>query len=429
MILPNDIEAEQAVIGAMLSSMVATDEVISEGLKCDDFYNQQHSMLFNSIVELSNNGNVDTVVLINYLKSEKQLEGVGGAYYITGLVGAVPSVANVKNYARIVKEKSNKRNLILIAQEFEKLARQDSLESSEIIAGIEQKIFALAQASVKSDFVSYNDMREKVLDHLDYAHNEGDYGINTGFNDIDNKLAGFHNGELIIIAGRPSMGKTALALNIATGIKLPVAIFSLEMKDAALCQRILLSETGIDSHRARTGGLRKDEWDEVLKGVEKEHEIYIEDNMDLNIVEMRAKARRIKSKKDIKIIIIDYLQLVNSGNNTMSRDREIGYITRNVKAMAKELDVPVILLSQLNRASEQGNRPMLRHLRESGNIEQDADVVMFVHRPSYFMNGKEDDYDESEAYAMIAKQRNGPLGDVRLLWRPELTKFENIGFE
>lgn len=426
MILPHNTEAEWAVLGAMLISGDAINDVIIEGIKTDDLYDKNNSTIFDSIIDLSNGGEeVDTVSVINWLKGNNKLERVGGAYFITGLIEAVPSVANVKNYARIVKEKSNKRNLIRIAQEFEKLARQDNIPSSEIIECTEQKIFALAQDSVKSDFVSYNDMREKVIDRLDYAHAEGNYGISTGFEDIDNLLAGIHNGELIIIAGRPSMGKTALALNMAVKMDIPVAIFSLEMNEVELSQRIMLSTIGVDSHRARTGGLRKDEWRDVLEGSKRENKIEIEDNMDLTIIELRAKARRIKSKKDIKVIIIDYLQLINSGMSTYSRDREIGYITRNLKAMAKELDVPVILLSQLNRESEQGNRPMLRHLRESGNIEQDADVVIFIHRPAYYMSKKDEDYDESKAYAIIAKQRNGPLGRVRLVWQPECTRFEN----
>ena len=430
---PQSIEAEQAVLGAMLSSKDAISKAL-QWVRSHHFYKESHSKIFLVMSDLFDKGEpIDTISVINKLKKNKQIDGVGGAYFITGLVESVPTAANVESYAKIVLEKFMLRELIRASHELSKDAYNDRQDVGEILDATEQTIFAITQDRLRGGFLPIDGILHETFKNLDrIASNPGSVtGVASGLIDLDEITSGFQKGELVIIAGRPSMGKTALALSImrnaAIDFKVPVGMFSLEMANHQLAQRLLCAEGRVDSHLVRTGKLPKNQWKNLSLAVGSlaEAEIYLDDTPAITVLELRAKARRLKAEKNLGLIIIDYLQLMQGPRNIESRQQEISNISRSLKALAKELDIPVIALSQLSRAVEQRSehRPQLSDLRESGAIEQDADVVIFLYRSWVYSREEED---KGRAQAIIAKQRNGPIGTVNLSFIDRFARFESV---
>ena len=430
---PQSIEAELAVLGAMLSSKDAISKAL-QWLRSHHFYKESHSKIFLVMSDLFDKGEpIDTISVINKLKKNKQIDDVGGAYFITGLVESVPTAANVESYAKIVLEKFMLRELIRASHELSKDAYNDRQDVGEILDAAEQTIFSITQDRLRGGFMPIDGILHETFKNLDrIASNPGSVtGVASGLIDLDEITSGFKKGELAIIAGRPSMGKTALALSImrnaAIDFKVPVGMFSLEMANHQLAQRLLCAEGRVDSHLVRTGKLPKNQWKNLSLAVGSlaEAEIYLDDTPAITVLELRAKARRLKAEKNLGLIIIDYLQLMQGPRNIESRQQEISNISRSLKALAKELDVPVIALSQLSRAVEQrsDHRPQLSDLRESGASEQDADVVIFLYRSWVYSREEED---KGKAQAIIAKQRNGPIGTVDLSFIDRFARFESI---
>jgi replicative DNA helicase len=430
---PQSIEAEQAVLGAMLSSKDAISKAL-QWVRSHHFYKESHSKIFLVMSDLFDKGEpIDTISVINKLKKNKQIDGVGGAYFITGLVESVPTAANVESYAKIVLEKFMLRELIRASHELSKDAYNDRQDVGEILDAAEQTIFAITQDRLRGGFLPIDGILHETFKNLDrIASNPGSVtGVASGLIDLDEITSGFQKGDLVIIAGRPSMGKTALALSImrnaAIDFKVPVGMFSLEMANHQLAQRLLCAEGRVDSHLVRTGKLPKNQWKNLSLAVGSlaEAEIYLDDTPAITVLELRAKARRLKAEKNLGLIIIDYLQLMQGPRNIESRQQEISNISRSLKALSKELDIPVIALSQLSRAVEQRSehRPQLSDLRESGAIEQDADVVIFLYRSWVYSREEEE---KGRAQAIIAKQRNGPIGTVNLSFIDRFARFESI---
>ena len=430
---PQSIEAELAVLGAMLSSKDAISKAL-QWLRSHHFYKESHSKIFLVMSDLFDKGEpIDTISVINKLKKNKQIDNVGGAYFITGLVESVPTAANVESYAKIVLEKFMLRELIRASHELSKDAYNDRQDVGEILDAAEQTIFSITQDRLRGGFMPIEGILHDTFKNLDrIASNPGSVtGVATGLIDLDEITSGFQKGDLVIIAGRPSMGKTALALsvmrNAAIDFKVPVGMFSLEMANHQLAQRLLCAEGRVDSHLVRTGKLPKNQWKNLSLAVGSlaEAEIYLDDTPAITVLELRAKARRLKAEKNLGLIIIDYLQLMQGPRNIESRQQEISNISRSLKALAKELDIPVIALSQLSRAVEQrsDHRPQLSDLRESGAIEQDADVVIFLYRSWVYSREEED---KGKAQAIVAKQRNGPIGTVNLSFIDRFARFESI---
>ena len=430
---PQSIEAELAVLGAMLSSKDAISKAL-QWLRSHHFYKESHSKIFLVMSDLFDKGEpIDTISVINKLKKNKQIDNVGGAYFITGLVESVPTAANVESYAKIVLEKFMLRELIRASHELSKDAYNDRQDVGEILDAAEQTIFSITQDRLRGGFMPIEGILHDTFKNLDrIASNPGSVtGVASGLIDLDDITSGFQKGDLVIIAGRPSMGKTALALsvmrNAAIDFKVPVGMFSLEMANHQLAQRLLCAEGRVDSHLVRTGKLPKNQWKNLSLAVGSlaEAEIYLDDTPAITVLELRAKARRLKAEKNLGLIIIDYLQLMQGPRNIESRQQEISNISRSLKALAKELDVPVIALSQLSRAVEQrsDHRPQLSDLRESGAIEQDADVVIFLYRSWVYSREEED---KGKAQAIVAKQRNGPIGTVNLSFIDRFARFESI---
>ena len=430
---PQSIEAEQAVLGAMLSSKDAISKAL-QWVRSHHFYKESHSKIFLVMSDLFDKGEpIDTISVINKLKKNKQIDSVGGAYFITGLVESVPTAANVESYAKIVLEKFMLRELIRASHELSKDAYNDRQDVGEILDAAEQTIFAITQDRLRGGFLPIDGILHETFKNLDrIASNPGSVtGVASGLIDLDEITSGFQKGDLVIIAGRPSMGKTALALSImrnaAIDFKVPVGMFSLEMANHQLAQRLLCAEGRVDSHLVRTGKLPKNQWKNLSLAVGSlaEAEIYLDDTPAITVLELRAKARRLKAEKNLGLIIIDYLQLMQGPRNVESRQQEISNISRSLKALAKELDIPVIALSQLSRAVEQRSehRPQLSDLRESGAIEQDADVVIFLYRSWVYSREEEE---KGRAQAIIAKQRNGPIGTVNLSFIDRFARFESV---
>ena len=430
---PQSIEAELAVLGAMLSSKDAISKAL-QWLRSHHFYKESHSKIFLVMSDLFDKGEpIDTISVINKLKKNKQIDDVGGAYFITGLVESVPTAANVESYAKIVLEKFMLRELIRASHELSKDAYNDRQDVGEILDAAEQTIFSITQDRLRGGFMPIDGILHETFKNLDrIASNPGSVtGVASGLIDLDEITSGFQKGDLAIIAGRPSMGKTALALSImrnaAIDFKVPVGMFSLEMANHQLAQRLLCAEGRVDSHLVRTGKLPKNQWKNLSLAVGSlaEAEIYLDDTPAITVLELRAKARRLKAEKNLGLIIIDYLQLMQGPRNIESRQQEISNISRSLKALAKELDVPIIALSQLSRAVEQrsDHRPQLSDLRESGAIEQDADVVIFLYRSWVYSRDEEE---KGRAQAIVAKQRNGPIGTVNLSFIDRFARFESI---
>ena len=433
-VLPHSMEAEQSVIGSMIMDREAI-VVASEMICGEDFYNKSYGVLFDSMVELNDQGQpVDLVTLQNRLKEKDVPPEISSLEFIRDLITAVPTSANIKYYANIVAEKSVLRRLIRLMEEIANncYAGKDSVEV--IMEETEKKVFDLVQRRNTGDFVPIREVVMNAMDKIEKSsHNSGGVtGIATGFIDLDYRTAGMQPSDLVLIAARPSMGKTAFVLNIAQYVAVHsgdcVAIFSLEMSKEQLVNRLFAMESKVDSQHLRTGNLSDLEWEKLIEsaGMIGQSKLIIDDTPGISIAEMRSKCRKFKLEMDLKMIIIDYLQLMSgSGRGTDSRQQEISDISRSLKALARELSVPVLALSQLSRAVEQrpDHRPMLSDLRESGAIEQDADVVMFIYRDDYY---NPDTEKKGIAEINIAKQRNGPIGTIDLVWLPEFTKFANL---
>ena len=431
---PHDIEAEQAVIGSMLTDSDAVVEAI-EVLKPDDFYRQDNKTIYEAIFNLYNRAEpIDIITVKSELTSLRKLEAVGGLEYIALLPDKVPTTANVDKYIKIVEEKAILRNLIKAANELIDLGYAENEEIDSIMNHAEKRIFEISQGKNQKGYTAIKDILVESFAEIEKLYNQKQpiTGIPTGFADLDYKTAGLHNSDLVLVAARPAMGKSAFALNIATNAavqaKVPVVIFNLEMSKSQLVSRILCSEAMVDSNKVRTGKIEEDDWVKLATalGPLSEAPIYIDDTPGITVTEIRAKCRKLKLEKNIGLIVIDYLQLIQgSSKKNASREQEISEISRSLKILAKELDVPVIALSQLSRAAEQraDHRPMLSDLRESGAIEQDADIVMFLYRDDYY---NPDSEKKNIAEVIMAKHRAGSTGTVELLWLGNYTKFVNI---
>ena len=430
---PNDIEAEQAVIGSMLTDKEAVFAAI-EALREEDFYREDNKIIYSAILNLYNRGEpIDVITLKSELSAMGKLEAVGGLEYIVELPEKVPTTSNVDQYIKIVEEKSLLRNLIKTANDIITLGYDPTQDVEGIIDNSEKKIFEVMQKKNQKGYSSIKDILVDTFTELEQLYNKKQHvtGVPTGFADLDMKTAGLHNSDLILVAARPAMGKSAFALNIATNAALkaniPVVIFSLEMSKEQMVNRILCSEAMVDSNKVRTGTLEEEDLAKLAEasGVLSEANIYVDDTPGISIMEIRAKCSKMKLEKDIGLVVIDYLQLVQgSGKRGASREQEIAEISRSLKILAKEIKVPVIALSQLSRAPELRNdhRPILSDLRESGSIEQDADIVMFLYRDDYYNENSEK---KDTAEVIIAKHRAGPTGTVELLWLGNYTKFVN----
>ena len=429
---PQSLEAEQAVLGSMLISKEAVSKVL-QWITTEHFYKDAHGKIFATMISLFNeNEPVDTISVIDQLKKNKEIEGVGGAYYITGLVEAVPTAANVESYAKIVLEKAVLRKLIYLAHDMSKEAYDDRQTVDDILDSAEQSIFTITQNRLKGGFKHIEPILHESFEQLDAISSKAGsvIGVPSGLIDLDEITAGFHPGDLVIIAGRPSMGKTSLALSIARNAavdhKESIGFFSLEMADLQIAMRLLCAESKVDSHLVRTGNLPKSQWKNLSLhvGTLAEAPIYLDDSPAITVLELRAKARRLKAEHDVKLIIVDYLQLMQGPKGVESRQQEISIITRSLKSLAKDLKIPIIALSQLSRAVENrtDKRPQLSDLRESGAIEQDADVVMFLFRQWVYTREEED---RGKAQVIIAKQRNGPTGTVNITFLDRFARFEN----
>ncbi|NHZ86546.1 MAG: replicative DNA helicase [Planctomycetia bacterium] len=442
---PQSLEGEQAVLGSMLTNKEAVAKAM-QWLSPEHFYKDAHSKIFSVMIGLFHDSEpIDTISVVDKLKKNKELKSVGGAYYITGLVEAVPTTANVESYAKIVLEKALLRQLILLSHELASKAYDDREGVDDILDSAERAIFNITQKRLKGGFVHLDPILHDSFEALDAKSTKGGIitGVPSGLVDLDNITAGFHPGELIVIAGRPSMGKTALALTIARNAavdnKHGVGIFSLEMANQELAMRMLCSEARVNSHLVRTGHLPQKQWKNlsIHVGVLAEAPIYIDDSAAITVLEVRSKARRLMAEHDIELIIVDYLQLMQGPRNVENRQQEISVITRSLKALAKELNLPVIALSQLSRAVESRNPPIpqLSDLRESGAIEQDSDVVMFLYRKWFYDKFKqsdsdiddfEDKTDQKAATIIVAKQRNGPTGTIKTAFIEQYARFENL---
>ena len=431
---PHDLEAEQAIIGSMLTDK---DDVISaiEVLREEDFYREDNKAIYEAIFNLYNRAEpVDIITVKSELESMGKFEQVGGLEYLAELPEKVPTTANAMKYIKIVEEKSTLRRLIKTANEIIDLGYDQTEDVEDIMEGAEKKIFNIMQEKNQKGYSPLKDVLVESFTQLEELYNKKQHitGVPTGFAELDYKTAGLHGSELILIAARPAMGKTAFALNIATNAavraNVPVAVFSLEMSKEQLVNRILCSEAMVDSNKVRTGKLEEDDWAKLAGAIGplSEAEIYIDDTPGINVTEIRAKCRKLKLEKNIGMVVIDYLQLVQGSNKRNgSREQEISEISRSLKILAKELNVPVIALSQLSRAAEQrpDHRPMLSDLRESGAIEQDADIVTFLYRDDYY---NKDSEKKDIAEVIIAKHRGGSTGTVELLWLGSYTKFVNL---
>jgi len=432
---PQNIEAESALLGGLLIDKDAIIK-IADILTPDDFYRSDHGQVFEAILELFEKRTpIDLVTLTDRLESQKKLDNIGGSSYLATLVNGVSSAANITHYANIIREKSILRRLISASGEITELGFAEERPIAEIMDQSERLLFSVSQKYLKDRFVPIKDILAEAFDRIDKIHRDKGAlrGVPTGFRDLDHKLAGLQKSDLIILAARPSMGKTSFALNIAENIaveeKIPVAIFSLEMSKEQLVERLLSSQSGIDSWKLRTGNLSDEDFPKIgyAMGVLSEAPIFIDDSPMANVMEIRAKARRLQMEHELGLIIIDYLQLMEGQrrSNDGNRVQEISEISRSLKGLARELDLPVIALSQLSRAVEQRQPkiPMLSDLRESGSIEQDADVVMFIYREDYY---EKDTDRKGVTDILIRKHRNGPVGEVELMFKPETMRFYDL---
>jgi replicative DNA helicase len=439
---PQNLEAEQAVLGAVL---IENDAILKavESVHEDDFYRDAHRTIFRAMLELNGRGEaIDLVTLTEYLKAQEKLEKVGGAAYLAQLTELIPTAANIRHHAQIVRKKSVSRGLIYAATEIAERGYQETDRIEELLDYAERSIFAISERQIRPDFVPVKEILKDsfaVIEKL-YERQELVTGVPTGFAKLNEMTAGFQPSDLIILAGRPSMGKTALAMTVAQHVGIahnePVAVFSLEMAKEQLLTRMLCSEARVDSSKLRTGRFAKSDWPKLTTAAGRltEARIFIDDSPAMSVLEMRAKARRLKADHGLSLLVVDYLQLMRGRSGTDSREQEISDISRSLKALAKELHVPVLALSQLSRAVESRNdkRPLLSDLRESGAIEQDADVVMFIYREEFYKPCECPEEAPCEcgrrgrAEVIVGKQRNGPTGTAKLAFLNRYTRFEDL---
>lgn len=432
---PQNIEAEQAVLGAMLISKEAIAEAI-QILNSDDFYREAHRIVFDAMVELSNkNQAVDNLTVVEQLNKENNLEKVGGIAFVTALANTVPTAANVVFYAKIVREKALMRKLINTATAIASMGYEDNKDVDTILDKSEKMILQVAANRKTGDFMPINQIVIDTFSKIEtlYESKGGLTGLPTGFKDLDKLTAGLQPSDLILVAARPSMGKTAFTLNIASHVATrenkPVAFFSLEMSKEQLMQRMLCAEGLVESQRLRVGDLDEQDWQRLINAADKfsRAPLYIDDTPGITIMELRSKARRLQQEKGLSLVLIDYLQLMQGrGNrNGDNRQQEISEISRSLKSLARELNVPVIALSQLSRSveSRQIKKPMLSDLRESGSLEQDADIVMFLYREDYY-NAETENKNITDV--IVAKHRNGPVDTIQLFFHKEFTKFADL---
>ena len=441
---PHDLEAEQAILGSMLTDKDAVISAI-EVLREEDFYREDNKAIYEAIFNLYNRAEpVDIITVKSELESMGKFEQVGGLEYLAELPEKVPTTANAMKYIKIVEEKSTLRRLIRTANEIIDLVYDQTEDVEDIMEGAEKKIFNIMQEKNQKGYSPLKDILVESFTQLEELYNKKQHitGVPTGFAELDYKTAGLHGSELILIAARPAMGKTAFALNIAQNAALrynkTVAIFSLEMSKDELVQRLMCSEAEVDSQRLRSGNMQSSDWEKLAQAMStlSEAPIYIDDTSGCTLTDIRAKCRRLAmTDKNLSLIIIDYLQLMESSGRETDRTQQISQISRGLKILAKELNVPIIALSQLSRATEQrtDKRPIMSDLRDSGSIEQDADIVMFIYRGEYYaskgqMEGEEAEElakNKGEAEIIIAKQRSGPVGTVNLIFQNNITKFKN----
>ena len=436
---PHSIEAEQSVLGGLLLDNTALDK-ISDHLRGDDFYRHDHQLIYQHIVRLIDQSRpADVITVFDALTSSGKIDEIGGLIYLNALAQNTPSAANIRRYAEIVRGRSVMRRLVSVSDEIAESAfSPNGRETDQILDEAESKIFAIAEEGSRGSqgFVELQPLLAKVVERIDelyHRDNPSDItGVPTGFADLDGKTSGLQPGDLIIVAGRPSMGKTAFSLNIGEHVAidqgLPVAVFSMEMGGAQLAMRMLGSVGRLDQHKVRTGQLGDDDWPRLTNAIQKmqDAQMFIDETPALNSHELRSRARRLaKQCGKLGLIIIDYLQLMSASSSGENRATEISEISRSLKALAKELQCPVIALSQLNRSLEQrpNKRPVMSDLRESGAIEQDADVILFIYRDEVY---NPDSQDKGTAEIIIGKQRNGPIGSIQLAFIGQFTKFENL---
>ncbi len=432
--LPSSPESERVILGAILLDNQLISQAI-EHLSRDDFYSPFHRRIFNAMMSLfERSERIDPILIGEELKKDGAIDSIGGIAAITNLTYGLPHFSDILDYAKIVKSKATVRNLIKVCNQITSEALAEEEESEIILDHAEQMIFALADERTRQGFAHVKPIAETVLAKVqEYAKRETHAltGLATGFRELDQMTSGLQKTDLIIVAARPSMGKTALCLTLAQNAaileKAVVAVFSLEMSKEQLVMRMLSSEARVDAHRFRTGYLTRDEWGRLAQsiGTLSEAKIFIDDTPGISVMEMRAKTRRlVAEQKKLDLIVVDYMQLMSGSRRTESRQQEVSQISRELKGLAKELDVPVVALSQLSRAPEARNppRPLMSDLRESGSIEQDADVVAFIYREEYYKQSEEN---AGVAEILISKQRNGPTGSIKLAFLKEFTRFEN----
>lgn len=430
--MPQNIEAEQSVLGAMIIDKTSIAQA-AEVLKSDDFYRDAHKVIYAAIMELFQKDiPIDMVTLIEHLRAKEKLESIGGITYITEIANAVISTANLQSYIKIVEQKAMLRKLIKASNQIIEQSYNKQGDVEDVLDFAEKRIFDIAEKRSTNDFEAISTVLERGFLEIERIFNNKGVatGVPSGFSDLDSKTSGFQKGDMVLIAARPSMGKTTFVLNLAQHAALrenkSIVIFSLEMSKEQLAYKFLCAEANVDMLRLRTGNLDDQDWENIARasGPLAAAKIYIDDTAGVSVMEMRSKCRRIKLEYGIDMIIIDYLQLM-SGSGGESRQQEVSEISRSIKALAKEMECPVIALSQLSRAPEQraDHRPMLSDLRESGSIEQDADLVMFLYRDEYYNKETEE---KNVAECIIAKQRNGPVGTVKLAWLGQFSKFGNL---
>jgi replicative DNA helicase len=432
---PQHIEAEQSILGGILIENEAINRV-AEILDADDFYREAHRKIFNALINLSERDEpADLITLTNELRKIDQLDSIGGASYLASLIDSVPTAANIQYYAKIVKEKAILRKLIQTSTEIITQSYEDRGDVEGFLDEAERSIFEISEKRVRPSFYPIREIVKESFATIEklFKKKEAVTGVPSGFKELDRMTAGFQPSDLVIIAGRPSMGKTAFCLDVAEYAaidnKIPVAIFSLEMSKEQLVIRMLCSQAHVEGTRLRTGYLNESDWPKltIAAGSLSESPIYIDDTAALSVLEMRAKARRLKADHGLGMVIVDYLQLMKGRARVESRQQEISEISRSLKALAKELNIPVIAVSQLSRKTEErtGNRPQLSDLRESGAIEQDADLILFIYRDEVY-NRDPDNPNRGKAEVIIGKQRNGPIGKIDLAFLDKFTTFKDI---
>lgn len=429
---PHNNDAEVATLGAILLDSPAVPRVV-DYVRPEDFYRQAHSHIFRAILKLWDRGeSIDLITVTNELQKAGELERVGGAAYIASLTTTVPTSANVEYYAKIVQETSLRRRLISLAAEITESCYDDTIPTRQVLEEAERRIFELAETNQAQTFLPAQDVVKRTVAAIEKLyHNQDDYtGIPTGFTELDNMTSGFQNSEFIVIGARPSVGKTALALTMATNIsvahKVPAGFFSLEMSDMALMQRMVAAEARISSQTIRTGMLRQSDFANLTSAAGRIYEapLWISDAPSMRLLDLRAQARRMVSQHGVRIIFVDYISLISNENMDLPRHEQIAEISRSLKALARELNIPVVALSQVSRDTE-GKRPMLSNIRESGSIEQDADVVIFLHRERNLEQATTESVDVIPTDLIVAKQRNGPVGTIKVAFIPRYTKFDN----